>query len=301
MNPYRVLGVSENATPEEIKRAYKKLVKTYHPDLHPNDPYCAEKMNEINVAYDKITHTGSYASNSDYGEDESAGSTSYSSSRSNSGNSSYGNSSYGRTSSGGSSDYTYDTYRRNRDANNHTTYTEGFDSSNVWSEKPEGKYVFFGIDLEYLFGFGFYSNSSTFGNGLQPQPNPNESQPIKDAISKINYGDYKGAFAELNKVPGNYRDGRWYYLYAVGLYGYEDVPDVAIEYIKIAVKKDTKNLIYRRLLRRFRREVRESAENNSIMKVRYIPLAIIGIYFLYMMIKNYRVIAELFGFFFAVL
>ena len=53
-NPYTVLGVSENATDEEIRAAYRRLAKQYHPDLNPNDPYAASKMNDVNVAYDQI-------------------------------------------------------------------------------------------------------------------------------------------------------------------------------------------------------------------------------------------------------
>ncbi len=53
-NPYTVLGVSENATDDEIRNAYRKLAKQYHPDLNPNDPVAAQKMNDVNVAYDQI-------------------------------------------------------------------------------------------------------------------------------------------------------------------------------------------------------------------------------------------------------
>ena len=53
-NPYTVLGVSETATDEEIRAAYRTLAKKYHPDLNPNDPEAARRMNDINVAYDQI-------------------------------------------------------------------------------------------------------------------------------------------------------------------------------------------------------------------------------------------------------
>ena len=42
---YEILGVSKDATQDDIKKAYRTLVKKYHPDLHPNDPQCAEKFN----------------------------------------------------------------------------------------------------------------------------------------------------------------------------------------------------------------------------------------------------------------
>ncbi len=53
-DPYRVLGVSKDATEEEIKNAYRRLAKKYHPDLNPGDPEAARKMNEINAAYQQI-------------------------------------------------------------------------------------------------------------------------------------------------------------------------------------------------------------------------------------------------------
>ena len=57
MNPYEVLGVSENATDEEIKKAYKELVKKYHPDKYHDNPLAdlaEEKLQEINEAYDML-------------------------------------------------------------------------------------------------------------------------------------------------------------------------------------------------------------------------------------------------------
>ena len=53
-DPYKVLGVSPNASDEEIKAAYRRLAKKYHPDRNPGDKEAAKKMQEINDAYDRI-------------------------------------------------------------------------------------------------------------------------------------------------------------------------------------------------------------------------------------------------------
>ncbi len=59
-DPYQVLGVSRDASDEEIKRAYRKLAKQYHPDTNPGDEYAAKKMKEINDAYDQIKNPDKY-------------------------------------------------------------------------------------------------------------------------------------------------------------------------------------------------------------------------------------------------
>lgn len=67
MNPYRVLGVSENAGPEEIRKAYLALVKKYHPDRYADGPLkeqANEKLKEINQAYEMLTKKSSTGSNS---------------------------------------------------------------------------------------------------------------------------------------------------------------------------------------------------------------------------------------------
>lgn len=88
-NPYKVLGVSETATDEEIKKAYRELVKKYHPDKYADNPLAdvaAEKMKEINAAYEQIT------------KDRKAGRTGGYSQQSYGG---YGNSTYGGQNYGG--------------------------------------------------------------------------------------------------------------------------------------------------------------------------------------------------------
>lgn len=86
-DPYKVLGVTPDATDAEIKKAYRALVKQYHPDNYTDNPLAnlaAEKMKEINEAYDEVqkmranggssgqSSSGSYSSGSSY-----TGSTEY--------------------------------------------------------------------------------------------------------------------------------------------------------------------------------------------------------------------------------
>jgi len=52
---YQILGVSENADLEEIKRAYRRLAKEYHPDSHPGDKAAEEKFKEIAEAYEVLS------------------------------------------------------------------------------------------------------------------------------------------------------------------------------------------------------------------------------------------------------
>lgn len=78
-DPYKILGVSRNATDEEIKKAYRRLSRKYHPDANVNSPHpeiAEEKFKEIQQAYTQIMnekqqgYTGGYQNGSAWGYEE---------------------------------------------------------------------------------------------------------------------------------------------------------------------------------------------------------------------------------------
>ncbi|HIT05039.1 MAG TPA: J domain-containing protein [Candidatus Scybalocola faecipullorum] len=114
-DPYSVLGVSPNASDDEIKKAYRDLSRKYHPDSYANNPLAnlaEERFKEVQEAYDQIMkeRSGSQSSGYNYGQSGSYGQ-----------NSNYGSGSY---QSSGSNDakyqavYNYINFRRYRDAIN---------------------------------------------------------------------------------------------------------------------------------------------------------------------------------------
>ena len=64
---YEVLGVSKTATDDELKKAYRKLAKQYHPDLHPGDKEAEAKFKEINEAYEILSDADKRAKYDQYG------------------------------------------------------------------------------------------------------------------------------------------------------------------------------------------------------------------------------------------
>src|SRR5574340_1230232 len=52
---YKILGVSKSASAEDIKKAFRKLARKYHPDVNPGDKKAEEKFKEINEAYEVLS------------------------------------------------------------------------------------------------------------------------------------------------------------------------------------------------------------------------------------------------------
>ena len=218
-DPYKVLGVSRDASDEEIKKAYRTLSRKYHPDANINNPNKAqaeEMFKTVQQAYNRIMKE----KESGYG---SYGSTGY-------GSYGYGSSAYGGRSSdgqnGSSGGYGYDGDNQNRGQN---TYG---DFGGFWGYGP--------------FGFGGYSQGYE-QNNASDMGDDETSRHLRAAANYIRSGSYAEALNVLNGIEN--RDGRWYYYSAQANAGCGNTA-TAIEHAKHAVEIDPDNVQYQMLYRR---------------------------------------------------
>ena len=72
-NYYEVLGVDKNASPDEIKKAYRTLAKKYHPDLNDHSAEAEEKFKEVNEAYSVLSDEEKRNNYDTYGSADGAG------------------------------------------------------------------------------------------------------------------------------------------------------------------------------------------------------------------------------------
>src|SRR5215218_6879260 len=65
---YKVLGIEKNASQDDIKKAYRKLARKYHPDLNPNDKEAHKKFQQINEANEVLSDPEKRKKYDQYGE-----------------------------------------------------------------------------------------------------------------------------------------------------------------------------------------------------------------------------------------
>ncbi len=220
-DPFSVLGVSPSATEDEIKSAYRKLAKKYHPDLNPGDKVAEEKMKEVNEAYAEAVRikkggaAGSYGNSSAYG-------------------SSYGSQGgYGRTSSGPGG-YGYDGgYQRYGQSSG----PGGYGSDSGW----DGGNPFEGFGFDPFFSpFGASGQSTGFRSRRYANP---ELQTVESNLLAKRYHE---ALNLLNRIPQH--DADWHALYARADQGLGNRIS-ALEHAREAVRMAPGDSDYQLLLR----------------------------------------------------
>lgn len=169
MNPYEVLGLKPGATQEEIKKAYRNLIKQYHPDQYGDNPLkdlAEEKMREINAAYDTLTKNQNTSNN-------------YSSNT----NSSYNNSSYSNSSD---SSYMFSEIRRLIQSGNYA------EAENKLNSTPNRN-----AEWNFLYGV-LLTNKGWFDAGLKH---------IQTAVNMDpNNFEYRQTLSSLNQRTSAYRN-----------------------------------------------------------------------------------------------
>ena len=190
-DPFAVLGVSSSATEDEIKSAYRKLAKKYHPDLNPGDKNAEEKMREVNDAYTRalqIKKTGFDPAQNPYGS-SSSGSSEY-----------YNPFSQGFWGNGGQSGYNGSGYGNQGSYYGQNGYgTNGSSGSNPFGD--------FGFDpFSAFFGGqqGYQQTQFRTRNYANPE--------LKTAESHVLSNRYNDAISLLNRIPTH--DADWHALYA---------------------------------------------------------------------------------------
>jgi molecular chaperone DnaJ len=232
-SPYEVLGVSENASADEVKKAYRRKARENHPDINPNDSGAAERMNEINEAYDRITNPEKYARRS------AGGAGGYGSARAG------GHGGYGGYGAGGARGQSGGGAGGAGEGGHRGARPDWNTGSDTETGGPYGWPG--GFDFDDLFGFW---QTESEGTVVYPEATVSDGPDVRYAINAINAGRYAQAVHTLSSIPSTGRNARWYYLSAIANHGAGNTL-TALEQIRRAVQMEPEKLEYVRTQKAF--------------------------------------------------
>ena len=226
-DPFAVLGISPSASEDEIKSAYRRLAKKYHPDLNPGDKAAEQKMREVNEAYTQalqIKKNGGRAPESNpYGQSSSGYSgAGYQNPWGSSQSSSSGYGSYGGYGRGGYGPFG----------------GSGGDGGSSWDGNPFGD--FFGAGSPF---------SSFFGGGAGPETDFRQRSYARPELETVRdhvlARRFQEALSLLNRVPVH--DADWHALYARADWGLGNRIS-ALDHARAAVRMAPQDNEYQNLL-----------------------------------------------------
>lgn len=172
-DPYEVLGVSRNATDDEIKSAYRELARKYHPDNYTDNPLsdlASEKMKEINEAYDAIVNMRK------------------------------GSSGGGNSGGGSSSDPAY-AHIRTLISNNMLDEAQR-ELDNIETSSRNAEWYF--LSGSVLYKRGWYSNAySAFSNAVNMDPNNPEYRQALNNMQRQGAGGFNSPYRTGNNMGGS--------------------------------------------------------------------------------------------------
>lgn len=171
-NPYSVLGISENATDDEVKKAYRELSRKYHPDSYVNNPLkdlAEDKFKEVQEAYDQIMKQREQGSSYGYGYGSAGGS--YGGAQNSYGNGNNGYGGYGNY--GSQNSYTTDT--RYQNVCNFINFRQYRNALNELNRMPnrDGRWYYLSAIANAGIGNNFQANND-IAQAVSMEPNNQE-------------------------------------------------------------------------------------------------------------------------------
>ena len=212
-DPYKILGISRDASDDEVKKAYRQLSRKYHPDANVNNPdkdKAEEMIKLVQQTYQQDKYERQH-------RDSTSG---------------FGTSGYGRPQGSSGSAGSYGSPQQS--------------SGQTWQDENGTTYTYYGNFQDFSDFWNEFFSSYGFGTqSAYQQDSSEEAIHLRAAASYINHGMFQEALNVLDAMEE--RSAQWYYYSAAANSGIGN-DAVALEHAQQAVNMEPDNQIYRNML-----------------------------------------------------